>query len=316
MFLEKARTGENKWWMYLLTFILVIAGVIIGQLPLTFIFLIRSGTAGLSDEELNRMSETLDFSALGIGPNWSLVLVLLAFVFGLLALWLAVVHLHKKPFRQLITPARTINWKKVFLGFSLWMVISMLTEFIFYLVNPDNYTLQFQPARFAGLLLIAIFIFPIQTSFEEILFRGYGMQGLSLISPYRWIPLVITSFAFGLLHFMNPEVAAFGKGITMVYYVGVGFFLGFVTLMDDSLELALGIHAATNIFGALFVTFDESALQTAALFHTSSINMPLMLVAFFGSAVIFTVIVAKKYRWKNWSRVYGPIEKATLEAEV
>lgn len=312
MFLQKAQVGQNKWWMYLLTFLIVAAGVLIGQLPVTAIFFIKGVNAGLSNDELNKMAESLDFSALGISQNWSLVLVLLAFVGGLLALWLSVVHIHKKPFLLLITPARSLNWQKILFGFSLWMGLSVLSEFIFYLIHPANYTLQFQPARFAGLLLISLFILPIQTSFEEIVFRGYGMQGLSLISRFRWIPLVITSAAFGLMHYMNPEVEAFGKEITMVYYVGVGLFLGILTLMDDSLELALGIHAATNIFGALFVTFDESALQTAALFHTSSVNMPSMLVAFFGSAIIFTILASRKYRWRDWSKIYGPVEKPEI----
>ncbi len=314
MFLEKARiTGRNKWWMFLLSLFIVVIGVLIGQIPLAAVFLWEQAKGGLSAEELEKMGETLDLSAMGIGSNWSLILALLAFVVGLLALWLAVANIHKRPFRTLITPKRSINWKKILFSFSLWMGLSMLIELVFYFTDPQNYEWQFQPGRFAGLVLIAIFIFPLQTSFEELLFRGYGMQGLSLISRFRWIPLVVTSFAFGLMHYMNPEVQAFGEGITMAYYVGVGFFLGIVTLMDDSLELALGIHAATNIYSALFVTFDASALQTAALFRTKYIDMQSMLLAFFIAAIVFTVIVAKKFHWTDWSKVYGSVRRPDTE---
>ena len=312
MFLQKAETGRNQWWWYLLTLILVAVGVFIGQIPVTLIYYFKGINSGVSDEELTRMAETLDFSAVGISQNWSLVLVLLAFVFGLLALWLCVVHIHKKPFRLMITPARTINWQKIFFGFALWMVLAVIAESVFYFLHPENYTFQLQTNKFLGLLLISLLVLPLQTSFEELVFRGYGMQGISLISSYRWIPLVLTSAAFGLMHYMNPEVEAFGKEITMVYYIGVGLFLGIVTLMDDSLELALGIHAATNIFGALFVTFDESALQTAALFHTSSVDMKGMLIAFFVSAFLFLVIVARKYNWKDWSKIYGPVSRPEM----
>jgi hypothetical protein len=313
MFLQKAHQGLNNWWRYLLTIILVAAGIFIGQIPVTLIYYYKGLNAGISDAELAEMAETLDFSAIGIGQNWSLVLVLLAFVFGLLSLWLCVVHIHKKPFRLLITPARTINWNKILFGFALWMALAIVSEFVFYLLHPGNYSMQFQPLKFAGLLLVSLLILPLQTSFEELFFRGYALQGLSLISIWRWIPLVVTSAAFGLMHFMNPEVQAFGKGLTMAYYVGVGLFLGMLTLMDDSLELALGVHAATNIFGALFVTFDESALQTAALFHTKTVNMLGMLIAFFAAAIVFTVVVARKYHWRDWSKLYGAMNQPTFD---
>ena len=48
----------------------------------------------------------------------------------------------------------------------------------------------------------------------------------------------------------------------MIYYVGTGLFLGIMTLMDEGMELALGFHAANNLFTALLVTADWTAFQT------------------------------------------------------
>ena len=87
--------------------------------------------------------------------------------------------------------------------------------------------------------------------------RGYLMQGIGLMSGKRWVPLVTTSMIFGLLHFFNPEVEKLGYGI-MVYYIGTGFFLGILTLMDEGLELAIGFHAANNLFTALLVKPNRS----------------------------------------------------------
>jgi membrane protease YdiL (CAAX protease family) len=309
MFLKNAHSGENKWWQYLVTLALVVAGSLLGQVPLLLVYILKASQSTLSEEEMANMIESLDFSSIGIGQNISLLLVLLAFVIGLIGLWVGVVFIHKKPFIKLITPHEKINWGKIMFGFCLWLGLAMLIELVFYALNPENYSFHFEPKQFFGLLLIAIFVLPIQTSFEELLFRGYLMQGISLIGIFRWVPLVATSAAFGTMHFMNPEVQAFGIGITMVYYIGVGLFLGFVTLMDDGLEMALGIHAATNIFGALFVTFDESALQTAALFHTKTVNMPWMLAGFLIAALVFTFIAAKNYQWADWTKWFGKIEK-------
>ena len=316
MFLKSAYLGNNKWYLYLVTLILVGVGAVIGQLPLLGITMTKMTTSDLSPEEVEEAFDSMDMSVFGIDQNLTIFLMLLAFVGALIFLWIGVKFIHKKPFNALINPSLSINWNKIFFSFGLWMIMAILLEGIFYLIDPSVYTFQFQADQFFILLLIAIFIFPLQTSCEELLFRGYFMQGISLLSKYRWIALVLTSVGFGAMHFMNPEVQKFGLGLSMTYYIGVGLFLGILTLMDDGLELALGVHAATNIYSALFVTFDDSAVQTAALFHTSEVNMGLMLAGFAVSAAIFIWIVAKKYNWGGWEKCYGEIEKPLDEAVV
>jgi len=56
----------------------------------------------------------------------------------------------------------------------------------------------------------------------------------------------------------------------MVYYIGTGLMLGIMTLMDDGLELALGFHAANNLFTALLVTADWTAFQTHSILKDMS----------------------------------------------
>ena len=316
MFLKKAQIGENKWYLYLITLVLVVAGTFIGQIPLGLVVFAKGAKNGFDNTEITKMFERMDFTELGMDQNLTILLLLLSFVVGLVFLWIGVRFIHKKPFEAIINPSLKINWKKIFFGFGLWMLLTIVLELVFYFLQPDIYSFQFQPDKFFVLLLIALFIFPLQTSFEELVFRGYLMQGVSLISRYRWIPLILTSIGFGALHFMNPEVQAFGLGLSMTYYIGVGLFLGILTLMDNGLELALGVHAATNIYSALFVTFDESAVQTAALFYTSEVNMGWMLAGFFLAAAIFIYVVSKKYQWGDWSNCYQEIERPQIEEEI
>lgn len=321
MFLKNAHIGENKWPLYLATIILVVVGTFIGQVPLAIILMDKAAESGLSQLELAEMGESMDFSDLGLDQNLTIFLMLLAFVVGLLFLWIGVRFIHKKPFEAIVTSSLKTNWKKIFFSFGLWMALTISLEFIFYLLRPDIYTFQFQADKFLILLLIALFVFPLQTSFEELMFRGYLMQGISLLSKYplfkyRWMPLILTSAGFGIMHIMNPEVEAFGLELSMTYYIGVGLFLGILTLMDDGLELALGVHAATNIYSALFVTFDDSAVQTSALFHTSEVNMGWMLVGFFLAAIVFVKIVSKKYEWGSWENCFGEIGRPQNEDEI
>lgn len=306
MFLNIAGKGVNHWWAYLVTVFCVFVGYVLGQVPLLLVILVKN--PGIDNAQLTEKTESLNFEALGLESNTGLFLVLLSFVAAFFMLWLFQNNLHKRPFKRLVTPFEKINWSKVFFAFVFWLLFAFLIEGITYLAQPEVYVFQLQWHKFIPLLAISIFILPIQTTFEEVFFRGYLMQGLGLFSPNKMIPLVITSVLFGGLHFFNPEVEKFGAGLMLTYYIGVGFFLGFITLMDDSLELALGIHAATNIFSATVVTFEGSALKTNAIFLTEVVNIELMLLLFLASAMLFTFICWRKYNWKSPGYAFGKIE--------
>ena len=88
--------------------------------------------------------------------------------------------------------------------------------------------LNFKPIPFFTLCVVAVLFLQLQTSFEELIFRGYYMQGLALWIKNKWAPLLIMSLVFGLLHMANPEVDKIGYSI-LILYVGTGLFFGIVT---------------------------------------------------------------------------------------
>ena len=127
------------------------------------------------------------------------------------------------------------------------------------------------------------------------------LQGFATITHNRWIPLLLTSIIFGVLHFYNPEVEKLGANI-LWYYIGTGLFLGVITLMDEGIELALGFHAANNLFAALLVTSNWTAFQTDSIWI--DISEPKLSTEMILSVLIlyplFLILLAKKYKWKNW----------------
>ena len=160
---------------------------------------------------------------------------------------------------------------------------------------------SFRWEAFWKLAVIAILLIPLQTSFEEYLFRGHMMQGLGIISGNRWVPLLVTSVLFGIMHIANPEVEKLGYG-SLVFYIGTGFFLGILTLMDEGLELALGFHAANNLVTALLVTADWTAFQTDSLYKDVS-EPALGWDAYLPVFVVFPILLwvfARRYGWKHW----------------
>ena len=136
------------------------------------------------------------------------------------------------------------------------------------------------------------------------------MQGIGILTKNRWLPLFLTSIAFGLLHIANPEIEKLGN-ILLIHYIGTGFLLGIMTLMDEGLELALGFHAANNLVASLLMTADWTAFQTNSILK--DISDPTMgsleiILPVFVVYPILLYVLSLKYNWTNWrDKLFGPI---------
>jgi len=311
MYLKQVIENRESWWGYVLTVILIVP-IAVFLLSIPHAIILSSKAFG--DEELMAKIASGDMAAMMsvLEPNLNLFLMLLPFVGMLLAVFFSTKIIHKNTILELTTSRKKIDWSRVFFAFGLWGFISATMIFLDYnFFSPDNYEWNFKPVPFLILFMIVILFLPIQTSAEEYLFRGYLMQGIGIISGNRWLPLVLTSLAFGLMHYANPEIAKFGN-IVYVFYIGSGLFAGIMTLMDEGLELALGWHAANNMVAGLLVTADWTALQTHSLLKDISnpesipLGEVLIPVLIFFPAIL--LIFANKYGWTDWKgKLFGKI---------
>ena len=306
MYIQQAYNSLHDTWRYLAGGVLIFLASQLGALPFVGIVMLKI----LSEDGDISILEDPNAVMTVLSPNLTLFLMLLSFAIGLAFLlgWVKLVH--KQSFVSLTTSRKRIDWGRFAFGFGLIFVLTTVLTFLDYWGNPDDYVWQFDLVPFLVLTLIALVMLPLQTSFEEYLFRGYLMQGIGIMSRYRWIPLVITSVIFGGLHFLNPEVDQFGK-VVMLYYIGTGFFLGIMTLMDEGMELALGFHAGNNIAAALLVTADWTVFQTNSLLK--DISEPSagsdVLVPIFIVYPVFLGIMAWKYKWTGWQqKLFGRID--------
>lgn len=306
-YLQQVYKIKSDFWRYIIGVIIAIAGVFIFSLPHIFAIIVKQVQGGMDLEKMNDQSYLMSM----FDPNLNLVFILLPFAGGLLFLILAAKILHKQSFTSLTTARKKIDWKRFWVIFFVWGIISSGMVFIDYYSNPEGYVWNFQADKFIILVIIAILLVPLQTSFEEYLFRGYLMQGIGKVSKNAFIPLILTSAIFGLLHIANPEIEKLGY-ILLVYYIGTGLFLGIMTLMDDGMELALGFHAANNLFTALLVTADWTAFQTHSIFKdVSEPEAAGFMDIFFPVFVMFPIlllILGKVYGWKNWKqKLFGKV---------
>lgn len=307
-FFSSSRLGNNEWHLYLLGVLATLGGYFIGQLPLTLALVYKvSSRTDIGTSDLESFQDDMDFTKFGMDKNLGFFLMVLIFVFAMAGLFLAA-KIHGKKFIRWITPTETIDWERVKTGAIFWGALIGLSELITYFINPSVYSCGLDWVAFLPLLLIALLFLPIQTSFEEIFFRGYIMQALSLGTKNKLVVIAVSSVLFALMHAMNPEVGKFGWGIMMAYYFSAGAFLALITVMDNRLELALGVHAATNILGATLVTYSGSVLQTDTICKVSEIKPELMLLFFYVTAVVFYVFCARKYQWATIQSLWTPIE--------
>jgi membrane protease YdiL (CAAX protease family) len=306
-YIQQAYKGKNDWYHWVFTIIIVFFGwQVLGVLPLVM------AAAGKS-ESIAQFAEFAkdNFMTAGLDKNFLLFLMLFMFLAGLIFLFIGVKYIHQRSFTSLVTSRVKIDWKRFFYGFFVWGILAVGMTYAFILLAPENFTWNFNATPFFILVAISFIFIPFQTSFEELLFRGYFMQGIGVLVKNRWVPLLVTSIVFGLLHGTNPEVAKLGQ-ITMVYYIGTGLFFGIVTLMDEGTEIALGLHAINNITAAFFVTTDWTVFQTDALYIDTSepsVSWEMFLPVFILYPIML-FLFSKKYGWINWKdKLTGKITK-------
>lgn len=308
MFFRQVKEGHNEWWMYLLGVFALIFGYFLGQLPLFYVQSRAVEEYGLGTAEVNRFSETMDFGILQLSNNQGIFLLFSIFVFATLTFLAVVKWVHKKSLKGLITPRSKINYPKIIYGIVVWLLLSLIFEAICYFISPDNYYVNVDWSSFIVLVLICMTLLPIQTTLEELFFRSYLMKWIGMAQPSRWVPLVVTTILFALVHGTNPEVGKYGATPMMIYYVSAGLILGIMTIMDDGLELAIGVHIATNFYGAVFMSYESSVLQTDSIWRMQEVNPWMMASIFIVSGAIFLWLSYKMFDWPSFAKLRDRIQ--------
>ncbi len=265
-FLQIAHTGRNTVWRYVLGILLAITFWFVGYvyvgMPIATAiapYLPFSRREILSTEIEDKFDPIVVHSS-GI----SYISSHIAFAFLGIGILVAVKLLHRRPMLTLISPDASLRGKRFLLGFSLWFAYACLQTLMEFLLHPTVFVWNFQPLNWLVFLPLALLLTPIQTSGEELLFRGYLLQGMGLIVQQPIALIGLVSLPFALVHFNNPEMGRGALWIALTYFL-MAVFLTVITLKDNRLELALGVHAANNLFVVLLVNTPDSVLQTPAI---------------------------------------------------
>jgi len=312
--LSNSFTGKNALWRYVVLLSAIFLSTnIIGGIPVIVAMVIKSfnDPAAITSFSAN----TSNFSLLGFDLNLILVMMLFPFLVGLLTFILLVKPLHSRTFRQTITGAPGFRWSRVFVSAFLWLILSVIYFVIYKAAEPSNFRLNNSSITLLWLAVISVVLIPFQALFEEVIFRGYLIQGFTSLSKKVGIgspalfSVIVTSVLFGIMHSWNPEIREYGFFTMIPQYILFGLLFGLTTVYDGGIEIAAGAHAANNVFLSVFITNSSSALQTPALYEQINIRPWVEFWALVVTSAVFFAAMALIFKWKDFSGLLKPVKE-------
>lgn len=187
-----------------------------------------------------------------------------------LGVWVAMRFLHKEKLGKLFGNGGNISSSGFLNGCAAVLITSVLTELCYMLFIPDVARGPIGLGMWALFLLPVVFLAFVQTSAEELLFRGYLMRGLAyrFRSPLVWA--VLPTVLFTALHWNPAAVLNMNIGVA----ISIGAFAALLALLvyaTGNLGAAMGAHFGNNIVGFVLISHDD-ALGGLALFRAPPLD--------------------------------------------
>jgi membrane protease YdiL (CAAX protease family) len=284
-FLLNARSGKNSWWRYLLTFLSFVAAVAIANVLLQWLMPQIKAIVPQNNEFVKNI-----FFLVSIGIIFGFALLVFGFTF---------VKLHQRKFMSLVNTTGSFSWSLYFKGFILYSIIgflvNLLTEYKLFQVFMQNFNF----ANFVLIFIVGFIFIGIQSFFEEILLRGYILQGLSLKIKKTIILICINGAIFALLHLgygLGGFISSFAFGITFAL----------ITIWQNRIEFSAGVHNANNlILGVFFVDLNEE-LNAKFQWSINWMDLSLELISF---AILLIIVYKFLRKNNNLSKSIEPISE-------
>ncbi len=254
-FVEPAR-AHSALWRTLLGFVMiaVLFLTITVSLSMLLLYLGERIRPGLGSRLVYDMQT-------GESPFGTMALLgILAMMIPVLALVLRV--LHKRDLRSVLGPSRRID-KGVWV-MSAAIVLALGGANAALTFATEDVTQQWPVLTWLPLAALGLVFVLLQTSAEELVFRGYLQQQLAARFHSRFAWQVVPSLLFGSMHW-NP--ATFGDNAWLVVATAtlIGLIASDLTYRLGTLSAAMGLHFANNAIVMVFLNV-QGQLSGVSLF--------------------------------------------------
>jgi len=246
-FLNNVNEGKNNLWRYLITLFI--------SLPIGLSTLIAMAVSSI----------VIIFLGSFFYPPLNFFLETASqFYVSIILLYLLVKFLHKRNFMSLFNASKEyinqkrfsfvnrIRWGKILKGMLIWAVLLIIIQIFISIFLNKSYVINVSFNDFIIIILLFLLTVPIQVTFEELVFRGYLNQALSLKIKNPIIIILISSLCFGFMHFSLGDMGILVNAVVFTFLCGLIWSV--TTLVDNGIEFGVGAHITNNFFALAFTS--------------------------------------------------------------
>jgi len=307
-FLNNVNNGKNDWWRYLISIILTwIVSNFIGVFVLGFLVAVYFISIGTFD--VNAMMDLINSYDYNI--VFFFIMIFITISFSLIFLFISLKFIHKRDFMSIVNFSgkydefsgktiswiKRIRWKLMLKGALIWLAFILVPFTIGVILEPENLIINFNIENLYLIIALFLLAIPIQVLFEELFFRGYLNQGLSLLTK-KPLPIILaSSIVFSIGHIFNGGADPVFMATNVIMTLFVGIILSVATLVTNGIEWAVGAHFANNFFAFLISSSEGSIGTFETIVQTKTPTDPLLDLIF--STIFFVIFMVILFFYKK-----------------
>lgn len=187
-----------------------------------------------------------------------------------IGVWAAQRFVFREPLRRLLGVGETLAWPDFWKGCGAVVITSILSEILLYIVNPEMARTSIDLRTWLTMLVPLALLTFVQTSAEEVLFRGYLLRGLANRFRSAWIWALLPGLAFVSLH-MSPSISLNDFLLVLASIGSLTAALTLVVYLTGNLGAGFGMHFANNFFAFALIAHQDG-MGAFSLYRGGSIE--------------------------------------------
>lgn len=227
----------------------------------------RHGMAGMLSHFLD--DEILDDLFAG---REGIVIVLLSNASVWIGVWLAISLVHRRRLSSVLGEKRNLPAPDFLRGACAALIVGALSVAVAFAIDPGVARTGVAFAPWLAALLPLVLLLLLQSSAEEVLFRGYLHQTLAARFRHPVVWALLPTFLFVLLHWYTDAIPVMNAAL-LANMAAFSVAMTVLVLRSGNLAACIGAHFGNNVLALLFFTVDPDA-RSVALFEGRLITDP------------------------------------------
>ncbi|MEM9615065.1 MAG: CPBP family intramembrane glutamic endopeptidase [Actinomycetota bacterium] len=294
-FFLSQRRGRWRWpWLILsLVSALVVGMVALVAVAIGLLVAGEAGSAWAADA-----FETLDDGDVTATAPSQVALLFFMVAAGFWPAALVATLVHGRSPLSLVAPARAFRWSIVGKVLAFGVPSLLLVLLLPGLLDGSLTFTGFDVEHLVWTLPLLVIVL-LQTSAEDVFFKGYLLRQLGAVTRVVWLAPPIVISVFVLLHVTNPDVQT-NRELALTYFVASEALIIFLLLRTGGMEVPLTAHWVNNTMILLLVGERTTQANDLTLFVYD--EQPLGLVGTLVAGAVLAAYLGAQLLAYTWPR--------------